>query len=90
MANGKKIDKEAVAEITELARETYSFIGRFKRTKLIVALLFGGGLFALGLGTLDSAAEFAMDCFQLSAWIVGAYIAGQSIVDFAKELRNNS
>jgi len=77
-----------MAEITEMARETYSFIGRFKRTKLIVALLFGGGLFALGLGTIDNSAAFAMDCFQLSAWIVGAYIVGQAVVDAASKFRD--
>ena len=86
MANGK-IDKASVAEITEMARETYSFIGRFKRTKLIVALLFGGGLFAIGLGAIDNSAEFAMDCFQLASWIVGAYIVGQAVVDAAGKLK---
>jgi len=86
MAN-EKIDKASVAEITQLARETYSFIGRVKRTKLIVALLFGGGLFALGFAALDNSAEFAMDCFQLGSWIAGAYIVGQSVVDACGKFR---
>ena len=78
-----KTTKEAMT----LAGELYSFLARFKRTKLIVALLFGGSLFSLGLSSLESSAEFAMDCFQLSAFILIAYIAGQSFVDFADKLK---
>jgi hypothetical protein len=74
-------------ESMTLASDLYSFIARFKRTKLIVALLFGGSLFSLGLASFETSAEFAMDCFQLSAYIVMAYIGGQSLVDFAEKLK---
>jgi hypothetical protein len=54
--------------------ETLSFAKRFQRTKLIIALLFGGTLLSLGIDVISEDSTVALKLFKYAAVVAVSYI----------------